>query len=323
MPEILDLPNRAKNPNLRFVKKTRLLFLGLVACCQSAEAVVIATGGPNNTALGGPQNFNNVGTLNGASAIYLTNGWVLTANHVSSSLPASVNFGGTSYATQAGSFHRLTNSGPLSTFTDIVLFRLSAPPALPGVTISNSTPTVASQVTMIGNGRTQQSTPTYWNRTVVAGNSNDTWVETTEPLSNISGFRTTATNEVRWGLNAVDANNFYINVGSVLAPVDVVSFSTQFDSGISQEAQAVVGDSGGAVFSNNAGSWELSGMMFAVSTYETQPGGAETAVFGVQTAIADLSYYRAEILTIIPEPSACALALLGASTLLLRRRSRV
>jgi hypothetical protein len=319
----LDLPNPTGNPSFRFVKGPRLLFLGFVACCQTAEAVVIASGGPNNTAISGPQNFNNVGTLNGASAIYLANGWVLTANHVSSSLPASVNFGGTNYATEVGSFHRLTNDGPLSTFTDIVLFRLSAPPALPGVTISGATPTVASQVTMIGNGRSQQSAPTYWNRTEVVGNNNDTWVETTQLLSNISGFKTTATTEVRWGKNAVDDNNFYVNVGSLLAPVHVVSFSTRFDSDISNEAQAVVGDSGGAVFSNNGGSWELSGMMFAVSTYETQPGGAETAVFGVQTAIADLSYYRPQIFAIIPEPSASVLALLGASTLVLRRRSRV
>ena len=64
-------------------------------------------------------------------------------------------------------------------------------------------------------------------------------------------------------------------------------------------------------------------MMFAVSTYETQPGGAETAVYGSETYIADLSYYRSQILTIIPEPSAYVLAMLGASTLLLRRRSRV
>ncbi len=305
------------------MKKTRLLIFGLVAFCQSAEAVVIASGGLNNTASGGPQNFNNVGTLNGASAIYLANGWVLTANHVSSSLPASVNFGGTNYATEVGSFHRLTNDGPLSTFTDIVLFRLSAPPALPGVTISGATPTVASQVTMIGNGRTQQSAPTYWNRTEIVGNNNDTWVETTEGASNISGFKTTATTEVRWGENAVDDNNFYVNVGSLLNPVDVVSFLTRFDSGIPEEAQAVVGDSGGAVFSNNGGSWELSGMMFAVGTYETQPGGAETAVYGGETYIADLSYYRSQILTIIPEPSACVLAMLGASTLVLRRRSRV
>lgn len=311
------------------MKKTRLLFLGFVACCQTAEAVVIASGGPNNSASGGTQNFSNVGTLNGASAIYLANGWVLTANHVSSSLPASVNFGGSNYSTQAGSFHRLTNSGPLSTFTDIVMFRLSAPPALPGVTISNTTPTVASQVTMIGNGRTQQSAPTYWNRTVVPAdpvtlaNNNDTWVETTEGESNISGFKTTATKQVRWGENAVDANGFYVNVGSLLAPVHVVSFRTRFDSGISNEAQAVIGDSGGAVFSNNGGSWELSGMMFAVDYYETQPGGAETAVYGNETYIADLSYYRSQILTIIPEPSACVLALMGASTLLLRRRPRV
>lgn len=305
------------------MKKTRLLILGLVACCQTAGAVVIASGGPNNTAPGGQPYFNNIGTLNGASAIYLTNGWVLTANHVSSSLPASVNFGGTNYSTQVGSFHRLTNTGPLSTFTDIVLFRLSAPPALPGVSIASATPTVASQVTMIGNGRTQQSTPTYWNRTEVLGNNNDTWVETTQLLSNISGFKTTATKEVRWGENVVAGNNFYVNVGTLLAPVDVVSFSTQFNSGISQEAQAVVGDSGGGVFSYSGGSWSLSGMMFAVGTYETQPGGVETAIYGGETYIADLSYYRSQILTIIPEPSACVLAMLGASTLVLRRRSRV
>jgi hypothetical protein len=68
----LDLHDRSGIPNFHFVRKIRLLFLGFVVCCQTAEAVVIALGGPNNTALSGPQNFSNVGTLSGASATFLT-----------------------------------------------------------------------------------------------------------------------------------------------------------------------------------------------------------------------------------------------------------
>lgn len=304
------------------MNRSLLLLLGLFSFCQTARAVVVASGGPNNTAPSGQPYFNNIGTLNGASAIYLDNGWVLTANHVASSLPASVKFGGIDYTTEAGSFNRLTNSDPLdSTYTDMVLFRLSAPPALTSLSIASSTPTVGSPVMMIGNGRTQESTPTYWNRTVNPGSNNDAWVQTTLPLSNISGFKTNPTNEIRWGVNDVAANNVDINVGSLLAPIDVISFLTQFDqSAYLNEAQAVSGDSGGGAFSFNGSSWELSGMMYAVSTYETQPGGSTTAVYGSQTAISDLSYYRSQILTIIPEPSSLVFALCGGVVLCRRRR---
>ncbi|NQX02532.1 PEP-CTERM sorting domain-containing protein [bacterium] len=293
------------------------LFLGLAPFCQLAEAVVVVSGGPNNSAPVGQAFFGNVGTLNGASAIYLTDGWVLTASHVAGALPAAVSFGGISYATQAGSFHRLGNESPMSTLTDMVLFRLSAPPALPGVDLSQTTPTVGSRVMMIGNGRTQAASPTYWNRTVITGTNNDTWAEVPAISANIAGFKTTATQEVRWGENLVDANGFAVNAGAG----DVVSFSTQFDAaGLAQEAQAVTGDSGGAVFFNKGSSWELAGMMFAVSTYEMQPGGSTSAVVGVQTAIADLSYYRDEILAIVPEPSTTVLALFGVLALGRRRR---
>lgn len=281
---------------------------------------MVASGGPNNTAPGGQPFFNNVGAIGSASAIYLGDGWVLSANHVAGALPASVNFGGISYLTQAGSFHRLENpaySPTLSLLTDIVMFRLSAPPALPGVDISTATPTVGSQVMMIGNGSTQAGPATFWDRTEIMGDDNDTWVETTEALSNIAGYQTTGIHEIRWGENVVNAGDFTANTGNG----DVISFSTQFDAaGLTHEAQAVSGDSGGAVFSYNGSTWELSGMMYAVSTYETQPGGTNSAVFGVETAIADLSYYRTQILTIIPEPSAAALAMLGGLVLVRRRR---
>jgi hypothetical protein len=309
-----------KIASVAVMKFSGLSLCALLAVCQPTEAVVVASGGPNNTAPGGQPFFQNVGSIGSASAIYLGDGWVLSANHVAGSLPGSVNFGGVGYTTQAGSFHRLENpvySPTLSLLTDIVVFRLSAPLALPGVTISNATPTVGSQVMMIGNGSTQVGPPTFWNRTVIPGDGNDTWVVTTEALSNIAGYQTTGAREIRWGENVVNDDNFTANAGHG----DVISFSTQFDAvGLTHEAQGVPGDSGGAVFSFNGSSWELSGMMHAVSSYENQPGGVDTAVFGVETAIADLSYYRTQILTIIPEPSSALLTMLGGLVLFRRRR---
>lgn len=306
------------------MKNFQVWALCAAALGMPAQAVVVSSGGPNNTAPAGQPYFNNVGTLNGASTIYLESGWVLTANHVASSLPAAVTFGGISYPTEPGSFHRLTNpaySPTLSTFTDMVLFRLSVAPPLPGVEISSSTPTVGSQVMMIGNGRTQLSSPSFWDHTVVAGDNNDIWVETTEAMANRSGFKTTATNEIRWGENLVNNNNLIVNVGTTVDPVHVISFTTQFNApGLAEEAQAVVGDSGGAVFSNTGTSWVLSGMMFAVRTFDSQPGGSTTAMFGTETAIADLSFYRPEILAIIPEPSTMMFAVLGGLAVFRRRR---
>ncbi len=306
------------------MKFRRLLFLGLMACGQSAEAVVTISGNTNNTAPSGQPFFNNVGSVGAASAVYLGDGWVLTANHVAGSLPPTAKFGGVNYATQAGSFHRLGNPAQtpaLSAQTDIVLFRLASPLALPSVNISTVTPSVGNAVTMIGNGRTQESAPTYWSRTVNPGTSDDTWVETTSALANIAGYETTATQEVRWGVNDVAATDFVANIGTIENPIDVVSFATQFNSGPGtyvEEGQAVTGDSGGGVFSLNGTSWELSGMMYAVGTHEKQPNN--TAVVGNATYIADLSAYRSQILTIIPEPSTAVLALAGMLVLARRRR---
>ncbi len=306
------------------MSKFYFLFVGMMMLVQPVEAVVVASGGPNNTAPGGQPFWANVGTISGTSAIYLGDGWVMTANHVASSLPPTVSFGGVGYATQPGSHHRLqnlANTPTLSAFTDIVLFRLSAPPTLPGVSISAATPTVGSEVMMIGNGQAQEGALTHWNRTVIAGENNDVWVEVSEISSTISGYETTGTHEVRWGENVVENNAFFVNVGTVATPVHVISYSTRFDEvGLVNEAQAVIGDSGGGVFSFNGNSWELSGMMFAVNGYETQPGGSASAIHGATTLIADLSYYRAEILTIIPEPSVAVISVLGVCGFFRRRR---
>jgi Trypsin len=305
--------------------KTRIAAFVSLLSITSVHGVVVISGASNTTAPGGQPYFNNIGRVGdevgGASGIYLGDRWVLTAAHVAGSLPANASFGGTSYATQPGTYHHLANplGYGMSTFTDIVLFRLASDPGLPSLDIHNSTPTIGDDIMMIGRGRSQEATPTYWDVTVVAGPGNDIWTELTFPNPSIdaAGFKTTATQAVRWGENDVGTTGLTINYGAG----DVRMFTTTFDSGAkTHEAQAVVGDSGGAVLFHNGVNWVLSGMMGAVGTYENQPGGANTAVIGNQTAIADLSFYRTAILGVIPEPSSAGIVLMGCIGLASRRR---
>ena len=285
--------------------KSAVVWLGVTL---TAHAVVIDSGGPNNTAPGGQPYFGNVGVLNGASAIYLSNQWVMTASHVAGSLPASVSFGGTSYATQAGSWQRLTNSGPLSAFADIVLFRLASSPGLPTLSLISSAPAVGNAVMMIGNGRVQAAGLTYWDVTPVAGPNNDVWTEVT-PLATFDriGFKTTASHEVRWGSNNVATANVIVNAGAG----DTRSFSTIYNpTGTSNEAQGVLGDSGGAVLFNSGAGWRLAGMMHTIDIFDGQPSPT-TAVDGNSTYHANLSLYALQINSIIatvPEPSSYLLA---------------
>jgi hypothetical protein len=304
------------------MKRPLLSALGVLAMIQASHGVVVISGDTNNTAPGGQPYFDNVGSIGGASGIYLGNRWVVTAAHVAGSLPASATFGGTTYATEAGTFHRINNptGSGLSTLTDIVLFRLGTDPGLPSLSIASGTPTVGDAVTMIGDGRVQEASPTYWQVTSVTGPNNDVWAELAYPDPNINaaGFKTTATREVRWGKNNIDSVNETISYGAG----DVRAFITTFNNGaLPQEAQAVSGDSGGAVLFQVGSDWVLTGMMVAVGTFDNQPSGAASAVLGDITASADLTYYRDQILQIIPEPSIPSLFLIGSIGLIsLRRR---
>ncbi len=303
------------------MKRFPLLTLVPLLLASPAGAAVILSGAANTTAPSGQPYFSNIGTLNGASAIYLGGGWVATAAHVAGSLPASVKFGGVSYNTSAGTYHRLgnpTGSG-LFVLTDLAVFQLSSSPSLPTVPIATATPGVGTDLMMIGAGRQQAAAPTYWQVTAVAGPNNDIWTEATPPGQpyNAAGFKTTATNIVRWGANDTDATGITVNYGMG----DVYSYTTSFDTGaMTHEAQAVVGDSGGGVFHQVAGAWELSGMMVTIGTYDNQPG--YTAVIGNETYMLDLTYYRNEILAVIPEPTAPFLAAGGLCVFLPRRRPR-
>lgn len=287
-----------------------------------ARAVVIAEGdgSGNTTPPSDDPGLDHLAIVNGASGIYIANQWVLTAYHVASSQPASVNFGGTSYATEPGTWQRLTNNGDsgMSANTDIVMFRLASDLGLNDLTISSSVPGSGSDLIMAGNGRDRVADTIYWDAD---------WKETTSSNATHTGFKTTSTHTVRWGENDVAGTNQNVSIGYG----DVKAFSTAFDDpsnwfgGFTDEAQAVVGDSGGAVFHKNGSTWELSGMIDAVGTFSGQPSNTAVYPSGVSkntTYAADLSFYRDQIAAIVavPEPSATSLALLSALALIRRRR---
>jgi len=74
-----------------------------------------------------------VGTVNGASAVYLGNNWVITAAHVGA---GTFSLGGTSYTVVSGSAQGVTKSN--GDTVDLTLFQIMQGPNLPALSISST-----------------------------------------------------------------------------------------------------------------------------------------------------------------------------------------
>lgn len=293
-----------------------------------ASAVIInaANGSGNTVAPVGLPQFNNVGTVNGSSGIYLGDGWVLTAHHVGAgafTLPA---VSPTAFTVMPGTTQRLKN--PDNSNTDLTVFRLNSTPLLPTLSIATTTPGVGTSATMVGNGYNRLdnlSDPnarglTYWD---VTGPANaQVWSETNNPANaEAAGYKwNTSSRTIRWGDNqTVDASSApgvqpttVINAGFG----NVTVLVTRFDDIGTSEGMAAGHDSGGALFDSTG---RLIGVLDAIGTANGQP--ANTAVFGNVTYSADLATYYSEIVrtTGIPEPTSLGLFAIGLLSLKRRR----
>ncbi|MFM8494390.1 MAG: trypsin-like serine protease [Planctomycetia bacterium] len=281
--------------------------LGSLAAPSVARAVLIqtATGTGNTTAPPDDPGWANVGVRGIGNGVYLGGGWVLTVAHVGA---GDIVLGGATYSSVPGSAVQLTNGGASgrSAATDLMLYRLATEPVgLAPVTIAATQPPVGTAVTMIGSGL-DRGAFTEW-----SVNSSVTpwvWAEV-DSGGNAAGYKTAGTRQMRWGTNTISATDLWITASDLAPPLDVRSIGTEFDAQFgTSEAQAVNHDSGGAVFAKPGGAWELAGMIFDVGGYSGQPSPAFNAVIGNATYSVDLSYYRPQIMAIVPEPSTGPLA---------------
>ena len=295
-----------------------------IVCCQISFAVVVSsTTGNTTTPADLTFPWNNVGITNGGSAVYIGDRWVLTARHVAAA-PTVVEFPGIgTYQPLDDSWIPIENSDPsLTEFTDLVLFRLQEDPGLPPIPITSQTPAVGTEVYLVGNGRNREDEITYWETDITP--VKNIWTETDEANADFAGYKTLDSKTKRWGTSLIeDDEQLYFEFDSghtTTVPVnglDVVFLITEFDmAGYSNssvlnansefetafESQAVFGDSGGGLFLQNEGTWELAGIINAVDGYSGQeksggPSGVFNALFGAKTLSANLADYREAILS--------------------------
>jgi hypothetical protein len=244
-----------------------------LAAAPTGRAIVIygTTGLDHSADPGGGLPWANVGSLNGATGVYLGvySGvpWALTAAHV----------GAGTLQLESGSFAAagpaILIRNPDNSATDLAAFPLSAtPPLLQNLSLSSAAPDTGATVRLIGNGRQEAGSLLHWTVTVDPSGpgSTDTWIGPHNATgATHSGYALGASGK-RWGA-ALYTGTSIRELGGVQQNFVVTAFVPE-----APFAQAAVGDSGGAIFVQSGVSWSLLGIISAVATLDGQP--ADTAV---------------------------------------------
>ena len=274
------------------VRRCAVLVLIVVAAPQARAVVISSISDTSNLiAPAGSSGWSNVGHVGGASAVYLGNRWVITAEHVGQSdLRLS---DGRQFAESIGSNMQLTNAGVAALGApDLRMFRLAEDPGLPALSIATASPALNSPVMMIGAGTDRSQQLIGWQLTSPPAPAEPVWTPVPVQNANVQGYALVGTRTMRWGMNLVSAESDF-------RPSDATQiFMTRFDQpGTPSEAQATPGDSGGGVFYNTLTGWQLAGVMITTQPLANQP--SDTVVFGQGAAIADLAAYRDQILGLV------------------------
>lgn len=241
--------------------------------------------------------LSNLGGTIGGSAVYLGNGYVLTAGHV-------------------GPYDRVTFDGTTFFYHDGV-----APEQVPGnvdmkVLHLTTMPTVGAVTLYTGiSENTGPATHIGWG----VGRDPSTAVgATVVPWGNAS------TSTKRWGLNGPEKIvNISYGSGSYQAIATVLGKDTGLQPGLgADESATTLYDSGSGLFQYLSGQWQLIGLATAVETGSTSTFG-DDAPFdpnGNENYFVRISSYADGINSLIPEPSALLLSLASLCLLLRRRR---
>jgi len=331
MPPASETRLPSDKPNVLEFRRLLVIFLGMhtlrwmtfalmLGTCLEVHGVVVAgaNGGgntSNNTTavqmaaqlgLTNTAFYGNVLGYSDAGSIYL--GWANTAQGPRAFALSATHINPASFMDINGLTYSVSSQSILG--SDVTLLTLTQSnnlmPVLPVVSLANTTPGIGTGIIMAGFGRNRVQDAT------TSSNTPDSII-----LTNGTGYTTTAPSLLRWGTNVTIAAGFgppspvtTTNIGTN----PTVIFMTQFDQPAtgewltSNEAQAVLGDSGGGAFDANG---NLLGIIAAVTGSITNP------VFGGRTYFSDIATYKNEIdnaigYTLVPEPSTTALVLVGA-----------
>jgi hypothetical protein len=305
---------RARRLLLRRFRQAAPLFRALLAAvlltvfCEPVAALVVASAGDHATPPADDPGWNNVTTA-GRNFVYLGDCWALSARHVgpTTNEGQTLTFSTGTYDLIPGQNFVVPNpaGSGYSALTDLRLVRLKADPGLPSRTIASAAPSIDNQVTIVTQGNQRVADLSNWD--VNTSVTPWTWTEVTSG-GDYHGYKSTSPKAKRWGTNKIARSSSVFASEDVLSNVrglvtlsgyDVVSLATTFDtSGATvDEAQAIAGDSGGALFRKNGAQWELAGILDAVFVYSGQ--SSSNAVYGDATTYVDLSYYHNEIQSIL------------------------
>ncbi|MBW2382176.1 MAG: trypsin-like peptidase domain-containing protein [Deltaproteobacteria bacterium] len=277
-----SIVNRIGRTSMRSGLSLFFAAFALFAAPASALILDAGDGRGNTTAPPDDPGWQNVARrLGGPSIVYLGDRWVLTARHVGAGV---VEIDGKRFDPIATDIHFITNDD--GTHTDLMLFRIDDDPGLPRLVLSESTPLIAEDVILVGHGASR-------GQPISLGSP-------PEPLRD--GFHWIDDATRRWGTNVISDRPNYVTSGRTRT----LAIATHFDRideplGTPQEAQAAIGDSGGALFAradrlDSESGWVLAGLMFTVSNMNDQP--PRTSFYGSATFSVDLAHYREQILRV-------------------------
>jgi hypothetical protein len=253
-----------------------VLALVVFALAAPANAIVINASDDAGIAFDGIAVAGNVGTVanGGLTVVYLGEGWVLTASHVGA---RDVEIGERVYRKSSDAVVQIYNDD--RTEADLIAFRILGNPDLPDLpplTISEETPSKGAFAILAGAGREKGRE----NRSLGG------------VLRRIWRGRTAA--GPRWGTNTIAESSERVAIGDWVTAAISTDYSTVDDLfATPYEAQAVSGDSGGALFIADGNDYVLAGVLFAVSTGD--PYGHKPS----RTFAVDLAHYREQILAAI------------------------
>ena len=262
---------------------------------------------------------NSDGSLIEGSAVYLGNGFMLTANHVTMNLTYSfVTFDEVETFAIDPTFNDGVRSygKQVAPGVDMAVFKLTSIPVsataavlLPTATESFS---ASSSATLVGWGVGRNASSPVGTNTV--------------------GWDNATTSDKRWGLNAPrGANNLSYTLGSqnylyeaLITYAGTTNSPNPANKGLgSSEAGATLYDSGSGLFQEIGGDWYLIGLTTAVQSNGTTTYGADSSGGGDANYFARISTYDEQITALVPEPSTLSLLALSgaaAAAMAIRRR---